>query len=651
MSSDHSTTKLGRWAIRAAVGLLALLLALILAAWVALRWLDLDAISARVKMAVGEATGRTFTMGRPEVRLLPQPNVVIRDIALANPPGASRAQMLVVARVSVGISLAAVLRGRGLGARVEVSGADLLLERDEKGAGNWTLVVPARDLLRNLVEALGVVAEYAKFDTVTISDTFIGFSDQLERTHGLRVKQASAVIADDALDLELEADAGGEVVSATGSVGLAPVKGGGLPLKVEFSAPGTRATAAGRVAPNWPADGTEVQIDITIDDAQRLAAAAGLSIPQTPSLSLSAKLLGRERKLRAEPLRLAIGASRVDGFIELSEGRSRPSISARLEAPMIDLSQPTETTAPPTQDEPRPSSDGRLIGDLPLAFPQLRLFDGTLGLAVKRLVLPGGTDLADFAAKLSLAGGRLTADPLAVGAADSRISGRLVLDASSAGSTGVETQVRANGVSLEALLPRDLGVSGGSADAEISVSARGASLRPLLGSLNGGVRVVVREARISGALARLGGSLLGEIVGTLNPFARADKTMQLKCAVVNVPLRNGVLATKDGIGIETDKLVAKVSGQVDFGKETLDLRLHSEAVDALGPGLADFAGAGRVTGTFAEPKVELSAQGAAKLGVHAGVAAATGGVSLLLGSLLRAAIPAHPCKTALQASE
>lgn len=644
-----------RWITWIVIALLALATALAVAVWLALRTIDLDAITARIEAAVSEATGREFTIGgRPEVTLLPRPLVVIRDVRLANPPGMSRPHALVVPRIRAGVSLASLLTGQGLGVRIEVSEPDVLLERDDKGVGNWNLVVPMQDFVRDLVQALGAVAEYARFDALVITDGRVAFHDRKAGARTLAIARAEGVVAADVLKLRIDATAEGNAVEARGSVGLANVERVGLPVQMKFSADGVEASVSGKVKAAWPTDGTDVQIDLRIEDARRLGAAVGVAAPRLPAIALSARLVGRDGALRAEPLDLALAANRVTGFVEVRDAKPRPKVDARLAASIIDLSQVVAQRREPERDEPTRPADGRVIPDVPLALPELSTFDGRLELDIGRLITADGAAVEKVAAKVSLAGGKLVADPVAAGAGSDRLVAKITLDASSPRSTGAGASVHQRGVTLgllNAMLPKGLQDSGGTADLDIDLNGRGGSLRALLADLNGHVRIDLRNAMISGAFATLGDGVLARALGVLNPFAAKDDRANLKCAVVNVPVRGGVLATRQGVGIETDELVGTVSGRIDFGNEALDLNLRSESVGSLGPGLGDFAGAGRLTGTFAQPQIALHAGGAAELGVSVGAAAATGGATLLLGPLLRAAMPREPCRKAREATE
>jgi AsmA family protein len=160
---------------------------------------------------------------------------------------------------------------------------------------------------------------------------------------------------------------------------------------------------------------------------------------------------------------------------------------------------------------------------------------------------------------------------------------------------------------------------------------------------------VVGEGRLPGKLADWSGSLLGKVIDILNPYRVSEDGSPLKCAVVNVPVRRGVVVIKDTVAGETDKVVGAVSGSVDLGTERLDLVLNSQAVGGLTPGLADFASAGKLTGTLAKPQLAVNVQGTAVAGLRIGAAIASLGVTLLAESAVRKALPAHPCQVALAA--
>lgn len=119
--------------------LLAMLVALPLAGFVALRvFVNPEALRPRLVAAVEEATGRRFTLGEIGLGLSLRPTLTLTDIALANPAGASRAQMLTARRAEVQLALVPLLSRTIDVLRLEIEAPDILVELDANGRSNWT---------------------------------------------------------------------------------------------------------------------------------------------------------------------------------------------------------------------------------------------------------------------------------------------------------------------------------------------------------------------------------------------------------------------------------------------------------------------------------------------------------------------------------
>ncbi len=129
------TTKRRRWPWI----LLAILVALPLAGFVALRIVaDPEALRPRLVAAVEQATGRRFTLGEIGLGLSLRPSLALTDIALANPAGASREQMLTARRAEVQLALIPLLSRKIDVLRLEIEAPDILVEVDANGRSNWT---------------------------------------------------------------------------------------------------------------------------------------------------------------------------------------------------------------------------------------------------------------------------------------------------------------------------------------------------------------------------------------------------------------------------------------------------------------------------------------------------------------------------------
>jgi uncharacterized protein involved in outer membrane biogenesis len=188
-------------------------------------------------------------------------------------------------------------------------------------------------------------------------------------------------------------------------------------------------------------------------------------------------------------------------------------------------------------------------------------------------------------------------------------------------------------------------MSGGRTDLKIEAAGSGGSMRALMGSLNGHARMTVGEARIAGRGLDLGAGIFDQAASVLNPGR--GESQQLLCAVINVPVRNGVISLDNRVAAETTKVAMTAEGTANLGTEVLDVAVRSKGKG--GVGLADFAGAARVGGTFANPQIGVNARGAAEAAATLSGALATGGMSLLGQSLFSKTFPERPCQDALAA--
>jgi len=101
-------------------------------------------LKPRLAEAVWRATGRTLTIsGAIGIKLSLVPTVTVSDVALADPPGFSRPDMVKVERMELSLALLPLLRRRFEVDRVTLVRPDLMLETDPAGHVNWAFARPA----------------------------------------------------------------------------------------------------------------------------------------------------------------------------------------------------------------------------------------------------------------------------------------------------------------------------------------------------------------------------------------------------------------------------------------------------------------------------------------------------------------------------
>jgi uncharacterized protein involved in outer membrane biogenesis len=93
-----------------------------------------------IERAVSNRIHREFHLGGIEVHLGREPMVRLRDISVANLPGAHEPVMARIGAVEARLGLADLLKGQVNLTRLALSDADVLLEHDRNGRKNWSMV-------------------------------------------------------------------------------------------------------------------------------------------------------------------------------------------------------------------------------------------------------------------------------------------------------------------------------------------------------------------------------------------------------------------------------------------------------------------------------------------------------------------------------
>ena len=124
-------------------GLLKVLVVLVLVlvgALVALSFVDLGRFSPQIEQAAKEATGRELKISGPlHIGVSLVPTVVAENVSFANADWGSRPNMLTARKLGIQVALLPLLGGKLDARSVEIDGADIYLETNRKGVGNWEL--------------------------------------------------------------------------------------------------------------------------------------------------------------------------------------------------------------------------------------------------------------------------------------------------------------------------------------------------------------------------------------------------------------------------------------------------------------------------------------------------------------------------------
>lgn len=101
---------------------------------------DGEQYKQRVSKRVVDLTGRAMTVnGKAELDLTLPPRIVLNDVRLKNARWGSRPDMARIRRVEIQINPLRAISGGDSVAQVRLDGADVLLETNPQGVGNWEM--------------------------------------------------------------------------------------------------------------------------------------------------------------------------------------------------------------------------------------------------------------------------------------------------------------------------------------------------------------------------------------------------------------------------------------------------------------------------------------------------------------------------------
>jgi uncharacterized protein involved in outer membrane biogenesis len=424
-----------------------------------------------------------------------------------------------------------------------------------------------------------------------------------------------------------------------------PARGPGSVKTAEahLMAPGIAFHTKGKVDLWGDPQAADLAFSAEVSDWRGLGKLLGTELRQRPPLKAKGVLRRDARAAALEDLEATVGKSAFTGHIRLLAAESGQVLDARIDSPFLHLA---ELMGPST---PKQHKDGRVFSAEPLALGWLPTLRGQVDARIVRLALRDGKEIEAVQVGARFDGGRVTLEPALMHLEGKPLKMSARADASSGKALKLDLAIDGNGIPLGSLgaLLDITGTPGGSpTDLDIRLRAEGDSVRALMASANGDVRVVVGSGRVRNRVLDLGADV-SELLKAMNPAYAADTYTELKCAVIRLPVRQGVARAQNSIGLESAKVHIIGAGTIDFRRETLDLGFRTKAATGLGVGLGTLAELGRLRGSFTHPKVEVDVGEAAETAAHVGLAAITGGLSLIASGLLANRVPDHPCQVAL----
>lgn len=600
------------WRTLAVLGGIVLLL--LIAVAVAIRTVDVREFIGPIQQRVKDATGRELTVrGGIDLKLGLAPKLVLDDVALGNAPWGREPQMISAKRVEAQIELLPLLRKRFEVISFKLIEPTIALETDASGKGNWEFPSLSRAKTTSDQAPSGATLGGFAVGDAAISQGSVTYRDG-------KTGAITTIVVD---DLEVHA-----------RDGRSPVSG-----RFRGKINGTTVALEGDFGPldqllrqRWPYPVT-VQGDINGKKA-----------------SVDTQITVKERVIGLDNLKVGSGSSQLSGKMAVVSAGARPKLTFKLDSPTLwleDFSFPAKALAAAKAA----SKSKYVFSDEPIDVAALKAFDAEGEIAIGTLTLPNGRKLEQVHVQLTLANGKLDLPVLQASAFGGTLLVQAQLDASRAPDALLSVRAEAKNLDLAAIMTAagvQREVKGGKTEFKADFSAHGASPHQWAASASGNVIAVVGPATLATGKVNPDSSL-DRLAGAVNPFRETDSFTQLQCAVIRLPLKNGVARVDRSIAAETSKLGATASGTLDFRDEILDLSFQPQIRQGVKVEIPQVAQLVRLRGPFASPSVGIDATATAATVTRLGAAVYTGGLSIIGESLLAQAKadPGAPCQIAL----
>lgn len=547
------------------------------------------------------------------------PSAVIRDVRMGGPGWALERDTLAVDEVQASVRLRPLFAGRIELPRLVIDRPAVVLIATEDGRKSWDLDPDKPD---------------------------DGNGAQLPIINQLIIRGGTLSLDEQARDMKLEATISaregsdgpaGFHLDGRGTMNGTPltleVRGGAFinirrdrpyEFKATLAGVGSRLVADGSVTRPFDLGQFTATLSLQGRDLADLYLLTGITTPNTPPYRLSGRLTRDDSTFTFRNFSGRVGSSDLSGNLRVHKVGDRRRVEAELRSRLLDIDDlasvlggtPTVTAS---GDTVMASGAGaKLLPVAPLNVERLRVMDGTLTYRAER-VKRNELDIRQVELGADLKSGILNLDPVAFDFNRGSLNGTARINATrNTPYSAIDFRLR--GYPLESIIPARNGAPPvtGRALGRARLEGAGSSIHDFAANSKGTISLVVPQGQMRSAFAELLGINASAGLGKL--LSGDTGTSDIRCAVADFTVSGGK-ATARTFVIDTTPVLARGTGTIDLGAETLNLRIDGETKR---PRLIRLWSPILVTGPLTAPNV----------GIDKGAVAGQAGLGVLLGALI-----------------
>ena len=583
---------------------------------------------------------------------VPWPHVIAEDITLGNPEWSKNPQMASLKKVEARVSPLALLTETVAIPRIDLTEPSANLERLADGRANWTFTFDPKDPDAKPsdwtvdIGAIGFDKGHVTLNDQTLKARLdvvidplgkpIPFSDIVGEKEAKKAQEQGAVPQDYAFALKVSGEYHGQKLNGTGKIGgLLALQDASrpFPLQAQVSIADTKVALAGTLTDPLNLGALDLRLKLAGSSLSNLYPLTGVTLPDSPPYSTDGHLIAKLHEpggavFTYENFNGKIGSSDIHGDLKYAASQPRPKLSGKLVsnqllmadlAPLIGADSNAEQKA---RGGASKQPAGKVLPVEEFRTERWRDMDADVEFTGKRIVQSADLPFTDLFTHVVLNNGELSLEPLRFGVAGGKLDAQIRLNGRSTPLEG-RAKLTARNFKLKQLFPtfEPMKTSFGELNGDAHLSGRGNSVAKLLGTANGGLKMIINDGAISRSLMEIAGLNVGNyVVGKIF----GDEDVKINCAAADFGIKDG-LATTQLFVFDTENAIIYIDGTANFATEQLDLKITPESK---GFRVFSLRSPLYVRGTFGNPSAGVQAvplllrgAGMVALGVIAGPAA------------------------------
>ena len=369
-----------------------------------------------------------------------------------------------------------------------------------------------------------------------------------------------------------------------------------------------------------------------------------IKMMQMPKIKLNVAGGIGTKKISFRKSSVAINGSSMTFSGSYDWSKKIPVIKAKINSDGIDIYKSFPEWCGVGKEWIHPNRELNIFHDMPLFGEFLYGIDAEVELDWKHFIVYRSLDLSNMDVKLNVKNHKINVDAK-LGLAAGNMKVVLTGDIDEKGVYNVETAAIGEHLYVGEILKQinvDDVISGLPLNIDLYVKAHGANMSQIMRTITGPVMVYSVDRGFAHADLveyMYGGDFLTSLRHNVEDMFTGNKRdmIVIDKAIANVKLRNGLIETENGVAVETHIMNMRLAGNLDLGRETIQMSLASVPVSGLKLSLSgNLVNAMQITGNLAEPDFKINGVAVAeKVGSAVGIglllAPLTGGLSIAGG--------------------